>query len=382
MERITLCLLLCTLLLSQCDTTSSNTESSTEEELTYTLIEKPLDSTNESDYLIITPPSLLKTAKELANYRNVNINDDVEDASILTLSELNFNSVENIRTLIKYSLNNWNKKPEYIVLLGNNSLDDNTVSIPFVEDSLQFSFGDNYYIKKRDYTFYDVAIGRIPISNNNDGAKYLDKLKSFENKNDKSILTIADDGWMYLGADGIEHNKNALYTLDSVSSNYSKDTFLLEMFCTCDSSAPLSEDEIKNAKSSFFKKLNNNNGIICYYGHNNTSKWTDEIIFDGTKIDDINKINSTSIYSLGGCIYKDTESSIPLQLLRKEKSGAVAFIGTAGVAYSGVSFLFLSNLWKTYSNSDDISLGKAIKDTQKATNIHTFICLGDPALRS
>lgn len=370
------------LLLMQCDNSTSHIE---EEVINYSEIEDINDTLNECDYLIITPDTLFETAKRLANYRNINSDDDVIKASILKLSTIKWYldniTEETINKTVMFSQLKWLTKPQYIVLLGNNTLDDKlSPSIPFVDES-KSNLGDIFYIALADSIYQNVSVGRIPIRNNLEGNNYIDKLKIFESQKTNRILTIADDNWTPHGYSAIKHNVSAQVTLDSVNNSFEKDCFLLESFSKGDTSTPLTPNEISIAKTDLLTKINDDNQIICYYGHNNSSQWSDELILNGKNSDEIKLIKSISLYSLSGNIYKDVESSLSIQLLCKDKGGAVAYIGTAGTAYAASSFLFLNNLWKTATEHAGYSMGDYMSSAMQATGIKNFNYFGDPALK-
>lgn len=384
--RIFSYLLFLSLLFISCDNTSSNFE---EKEYNYSLITNPTDTTNSCDYLIITPDELFETAKELATYRNNNVNDDVDDAKILKLSDIYWYigeiSINTIKTSIMWPVYRWEIYPEYIVLLGRSELDDkNNDAIPFVTDTAISKYGDNHYIDliKGGEQIYNLSLGRIPIRNNQEGYNYVQKLKKYESTSIKKILSVADDNWVDNHYDAIIHSNSALKLLDSTNNSFEKDTFLLSSF-TSDTSMkgqPLTENEIKIAKNSLFKKINSKNQIITFNGHSNYATWTDEAILDGKDVSDISKIKSTSLFLVNGSIYTDHSSSLPYQLISSNSSGAVGYIGTVSTAYVTSGTVFCSSLLKEYTLNEKISIGKALSRTIKETENQSFVLFGDPAI--
>ncbi len=152
---------------------------------------------NRCDYLVITPRIFSDISKELANYRNQNTFDDVEEARQIILEDLpDYSLLEAPDSLILNALGwackNWAAKPKYVVFIG----DDSARYVP--EDSIFISsgpmpthitgwigngelyndtvleYGDNWY--KMDDMNKAFTIGRIPCETSQQLSLYIDKV--------------------------------------------------------------------------------------------------------------------------------------------------------------------------------------------------------------
>jgi hypothetical protein len=97
------------------------------------LIDDVTATTVSCDYLIIAPPGFLECALRLAAHRNECRSDDVEQAKSVELHAIysRFPAADTepashqIWYALKYAKTNWSEAPDYVVLLGDDSLDYN-----------------------------------------------------------------------------------------------------------------------------------------------------------------------------------------------------------------------------------------------------------------
>jgi hypothetical protein len=131
-----------------------------------------------------------------------------------------------IRNYVQYAYENWNKPPTYVVLWGTGNYDyrkiegnpnyipayqnqnSNIIELGQISDIItSIHVGADTYSTDDYFTnvdskdrWQDIAIGRVPISNNAEGNNYINKLDLYENKSHignwrRNILMHADDGF-------------------------------------------------------------------------------------------------------------------------------------------------------------------------------------------
>jgi hypothetical protein len=151
-----------------------------------------LNHQNQVDYLVITHPNFLQSAKMLASLRGT---QGLKTKVVTTDEKFNAfdygsNEPEAIRRYLNYAYNNYNGPPVALVtLLGNASWDPKFNLSGGVQKSFVPTYGnpasDFYYTLSGSDTALDslplMMISRIPVSSEAQAENYLTKLQEYEN---------------------------------------------------------------------------------------------------------------------------------------------------------------------------------------------------------
>ncbi len=182
-----------------------------------------------AQYIIITDINFNDQANELKNYRESEAEEKL--SSIVVDVDQIYNEfsggtldVSAIRNFIKYAYDNWSIKPEYVLLFGDGNYDykniegNNNFIPPYetydtslfslskikYDELYSFPMDDYYAMVDGNDSRMDLAIGRVPFQTVNEAQIIVDKIKSYENNNDKKpwrnlITIVADDGPQEVG---------------------------------------------------------------------------------------------------------------------------------------------------------------------------------------
>lgn len=143
---------------------------------------------NGADYLIIAPRVLQQTAEQLAEYRTETVGE-VEIAWVqdiyneFSAGKVDPNAIESFMELVNEK---WSQVPQYVVILGKASLDhkdrmgfsDSLVPTRMASTPWGIVSSDPRLIGEAIH--YSFAIGRIPVTSDEDGVAYVEKIKAHE----------------------------------------------------------------------------------------------------------------------------------------------------------------------------------------------------------
>ncbi len=147
-----------------------------------------LSSDNAADYLIITHPEFLEEAGEFADYRQQKENypAGIKIVSVFDIyNEFNYGveSVPVIRDFLRYTLENWQTAPSYLLLFGDASLDyRNRRQFKNFVPSYGAPSSDNWFVNVDGSSdmIPDMVLGRIPVKTREEADGYLEKLRDYE----------------------------------------------------------------------------------------------------------------------------------------------------------------------------------------------------------
>ncbi len=142
---------------------------------------------NRADYLIVAPRALAQTADALASYRDGRKNkveiawlDDIYDEFSAGRTDPSA-----ISDFLSYVYHNWKRVPEYVVLLGNGTLDhknrqdygDSLLPVRMMMSPWGLLVSDNRYTDINGDGQSEYAFGRIPVTTDAQGLAYVDKVR-------------------------------------------------------------------------------------------------------------------------------------------------------------------------------------------------------------
>lgn len=145
-------------------------------------------ASNQADYLIVAPRALAQTADALASYRTgrkskVKIAwlDDIYDEFSAGRTDPSA-----ISDFLAYVHRNWKRVPEYVVLLGNGTLDhknrqgydDSLLPVRMMMSPWGLLVSDNRYTDIDGDGRSEYAFGRIPATTDAQGLAYVDKVRA------------------------------------------------------------------------------------------------------------------------------------------------------------------------------------------------------------
>ena len=367
---------------------------------------------NRCDYLILTPREFSSGAEKLADYRNTIPYDDVQDARFFIINNLpDYLRSTAPDTLIfnalRWALENWILKPQYVVFIGDDSIvrtpgdsifhsggfmsthiewdiSTHIIENGGIKDTIRdtvIEYYDSWYQEdeRRDPLF---SFGRIPCENIEQLEIYLQKIKNYENADagiwNNKVLFFADDSINGGFRDPVPHEHLIWTSFDSINNRFAEFVFFSDF--------PEGNNRVANAKNAFFQAVNNKVNWVILSTHGHPGFVTSEEVL--TAADHVmfnNMQNPVILFSLScsnGAFYKKTDSSMCKSFLFSTNGGAVAYIASPNITYISLNDVFIRKVCNTCNKNPQYSIGHLIKHA-KAGNQSKWIdyeVLGDPAI--
>ncbi len=386
------------------------------------------------DYLIITSDEFRESARELAEFRQQN--DGL--TPLVATQEQIFNEfssgvpdIVGLRDFVKYfynrALDDGVEPPQYLLFFGNTSYDYKNIlegarmpNLVFTFQSNQSlhrvnSFGSDDYFGmldpdegewgRYDDDRVDIGIGRIPVTTPQEARMVVDKLKRYEEPENRgpwrNLFTFtADDGISGNSNDRDLHLLNADGTAVRMDHNRAgtRVNKIYEFAYPVENTG--SGRRRPQASEAFIQSINKGTLVINYSGHGNEQTLSGERLFHSSKIPQLHNRNKPTIFVTATCSfgrYDDTEArSGAEKLLLWDQGGAIAAFTTTRVVYTSRNVNQPNNyslnvkLSREMIEKDDQNLPARLGDIYRETknssvgsafNSRKFILLGDPAMR-
>ncbi len=375
-----------------------------------------------AQYIIITDKNFNEQANELKNYRESEAEEKL--SSIVVDVDQIYNEfsggaldVSGIRNFIKYAYDSWIIQPSYVLLFGDGNYDykniegNNNYIPPYenydtviyhlseikYDELYSFPMDDYYVMVDGNDSQMDLAIGRVPFQTINEAQIVVDKIKSYENNNDKDpwrnlITIVADDGPQEVGFDDRSTHTDQAENLANIyiPGSFDLDKIYLPAYPVVITGAGRTKPQVNEA---IIAAINEGTLLLHYVGHGNDHVWAHESVFENTT--SIPRLHNSRYFFLTvascefGYFDKTIVQSGSEQLLLKENSGAIGVFSATRPVYSpnnaALSYALYTYLLKSRDSLNmPITIGKAYvmtKNSRSDQNDKRFVLLCDPALR-
>jgi len=349
-------------------------------------------STNETEYLIITPSYLASAAQALADMHADSVEVDFRlNTEVVTVENIAVDPTNNdIREYIITKILN-NSYLKFLLLFGDE------IDIPPIYNNGEYP-SDDFYTTVNDDNMGDpqLASGRIPVSNVNDAWIVVDKIKNYTLRPTSGIwrskmALVADDLYRSCSYDNGESSHtvnsdniyNALHELLPILPFYGVHYGLQQTSSGC-AYPDLTRDLIRT--------INNGVGLINYVGHGDPETWASEKLISKSR--DLTLIqpdeNKLAIWIAGTCSFGkyNSENSFMEALLIKE-DGAIAVVATTDAVGYTENSNYLNNIFgltdsqgiqQFINGNSPVRLGELVLNAKNGS-YHKFHTFGDPALR-
>lgn len=368
-----------------------------------------------SQYVIIAHKDFSAEAQRLADYRS-NESPFPLSSTLIYIDEI-YNEFScgsldpiAIRDFLVYAYENWEIKPELVLLFGDGDYDyynvegKNSNFIPTYQTreslyELASYPSDDFYSRiVGEDSIPDIGIGRVNVTTSADAEIVVDKIINYETSIDRSlwrniITLVADDGPTSTGNDGDTHTRQS----ENLAKAYIPKTFdqkkiYLAAYPTIVTGSGRRKPAVNQA---IVDAINNGTLIVNFIGHGNPDVWTHENVFyKDITIPQLQNDNyfflSAATCDFGRYDEPDDQSGTEIMLL-KESSGIIGAFTASRAVYSNLNAalnrIFFDNLLdKKDSKGLPLRLGVAYMYTKATgtidlTNDEKYILFGDPALR-
>ncbi|MFN3196549.1 MAG: type IX secretion system sortase PorU [Chlorobiota bacterium] len=379
------------------------------------------DSKFNHDVIVITNKKLQESAKKFKEYRESNSDLDIGIFYVDDIyNEYNAGTMDitAIRDFVAQAMANWDNKPSYLVLWGDGhydyrgivsdlenlvpphqSDDENTV-MNFVQS---YSTDDYYARVVGNDRVIDLAVGRLPINNEQEAQVVLDKIKHYEQNSEISnwrtrISLVADDG--FSGTENAEGNGDGpLFVIDSEEFSYTRVPDFMEQKKIYSVEYPTQYTAAGNRKPTVnadILKTVNEDGVLLlnWYGHGNPQVWSHEAILD-RDVTVRQMVNYDRLFFLTAATcdfakYDNVDSKSGAEtMLLNEFGGAIGVFASARVVYASGNHDINRAFYNTMFTRDSTTgkyptMGEIIynlKLTFNGTNDEKYLLIGDPTGR-
>ena len=380
------------------------------------------------NYIIITSPTFLPYAEELAQYRS----DQGLDALVVTQEQI-FNEFSGgvtdpsaIRDFLKYlwdrALAQGQQLPEHLLLFGDATFDTKNIKSGFTNYVITFQSSESIHRTNSygtdDYFAYmddgegifgssdrvDLGVGRISAQTRSEARIALDKIYRYEDPTNagewQNLFTFAGDDDFpeparnrdlhVLNADGTAIRMN----LDEPGARLKK----IYLFAYPEEITAAGR-QFPAATQDLIDTFNRGMLVFNYSGHGNAQTLTDEELFLSDYIPQLNNQNKLALVVTATCQFGryddiDTQSGAE-KLVLAENGGAIASFTTTRVVYTssstsalnfGLNIALSQKMLERDAEGRPLRLGDIFLRTKNTSigselNARKFILLGDPALR-
>ena len=290
-----------------------------------------------------------------------------------------------IRAFLQNAEAVWSRKPQYLLLVGDASLDPRNylglgdfdfVPTRIIETAAFKTATDDWFSDFKQNGFETIATGRLPVRTASDAALVVSKIVNYEKG-------LAGGGYA---------NQQALLVADQ---NIGADFTNATKFAATDLPSALKPTEIfadgmdPNAVSQqVFTALNSGPLLVNYSGHGSVEQWSFADFLDNSSAANLTNGDQLSLYLLMDCLngfFHDVYStSLAESLLLAPNGGAVAVWASSGFTNQAPQASMNQALLQLLKTNPSMPIAKAIVQAKTGVTDNdvrrTWIFFGDPAM--
>ncbi|MDT3696559.1 MAG: type IX secretion system sortase PorU [Ignavibacterium sp.] len=369
-------------------------------------------------FIIITHKDFKEAANILKNYRETKA--QVPISTYVADIEQIYNEFSGglldptaLRDYLKFAYENWQIKPEYVLLFGKGTYDyknlegysDNFVPTwQTVESNIYINGGnsfttDDYFVRIVGIDDkVDLALGRITCATPAEANIFVNKIINYEQNSEKGlwrnlITLVADDG---LKSDGTYEGSEHTDPCEKLANIYFPGSFNFnKIYSAAYPDVITGQGRRKpEVNKAIIDAINNGTLFLNYIGHGSPELWAHEVIFEKSVV--LPQLNNDKYFFLSAATCDFGYFDIPNYkssaeaLLFLPNSGAIATYTANRVVFStpnhNLNFLFVQYLFKSQRDTLNLSIpiGKAslkYKEDHFTINDMKYNIFGDPTLR-
>ena len=289
-----------------------------------------------------------------------------------------------IRDFLRNAESQWTRKPQYLLLVGDASLDPRNylglgdfdfVPTRIIETAAFKTASDDWFSDFKQNGFETIATGRIPARTASDAALVVSKILNYEK-----------------GLAGGAGNQQALLVADQ---NIGADFTTATKFAATDLPSSLQPTEIfadgmdpSVVTQQIFTALNSGPLLVNYSGHGSVEQWSFADFLDDTSVATLTNGDQLSVYLLMDCLngfFQDVYStSLAETLLLAPNGGAVAVWASSGFTNQPPQASMNQALLQILKTSPSTPIAAAIVQAKTGVTDNdvrrTWIFFGDPAM--
>lgn len=369
-----------------------------------------LHSKYDFDYLIITHPDFYSQSQRLkAIHSQI---DDLE-IEIVTPQQIynefscGAQDITAIRDYIRMIYKKSGKRLRYVLLFGDASYDFRNKSgqvcfIPSYESEISCSNNclvtDDYFVCMDDNegimdntSIVDVAIGRMPVTNQDDATAMVDKVESYVNNSDdnmgqwRKVITFVTDDDQHYYMNYAEQLEDVIR--DNGGEDVSIDKIYLDAYPQVATSSGQRSPECNAAITN---RVELGTSIINYIGHAGEVGWAAERILTNEDIFSWRNSSKLHLMVTASCEFSrfddHTRTSAGEYVFLNHNGGAVAMMTTARVTFGSENHKLMKLLYKhlfDIEGGEYIAMGDVYVHAKQVGDFNSkaYVFFGDPAIK-
>ena len=315
-----------------------------------------------ADFIILTSPEFRQAADRLAAYREQPAHGDLRTLVVDVNQIYNefgggLPDITAIRDYLKYTYDNWTRKPQFVLFFGGASYDYKAIlgskssyvptwQTDLSTDDVDTWCTDDYFAEFGGNFTPSLVLGRISSRSLAEANIVVDKLMRYEDQSVRDnwkmrICYVGDDAWTSEGGetgDGTLHSANSevLASPQYTPEEFEKKKIYIAEYPTLTTA----QGRLKpGAYQAIIDQINQGILIFNYTGHGNPTQLAHENIFNvQTSIPQLVNTNRLAVFFLATCNFSQfddpkryTGSEI---LMNKPDGGSVAVISASRKVYA------------------------------------------------
>lgn len=290
-----------------------------------------------------------------------------------------------IRSFLTDAALHWNRKPQYVLLVGGASFDPRDylglgefdfVPTRLIETAAFKTASDDWFTDFNESGFGTIPIGRLPVHTPEDVDLLVSKIVSYErggsaNSWNSQALFIADQN--------IDANFSGAAT--SAATAVPASLQVTKLFAD-------GEDPVA-ARAQILAALNNGSLLVNYHGHGSEQQWSFSDLFDTNDVAALSNGNRLPVYLLMDCLngfFQDVYAeSLGVSLLMAPNGGAVSVWTSSGFTDEAPQSSMNLAFFREFASHPTEPIGKIALFAKQGTTDkdvrRTWNLLGDPAMK-
>ena len=351
----------------------------------------------EGDYVIVTPSDtlgrdLLQPLIELHESEGYR----VTCVSLDTIyNEFNF-GIPNplaIQAFLKYGYTNWDKKPKFLLLIGDANYSrrfnptENMLPSPWYQT---YKFGgapsDHIFtLLDGDDDAPEIAVGRFPVATREELIKLVGKTVNHIQTPHASW----QNSYLLIGSDAkgeTFYNQSEYLIANILPPKMEPKRLYLAGNIT---------DPFVGGKEDLRQYFSNGLGLINFRGHGGGAIWKDKDLMtneDGELLENLDKLPIITSMTCFTADFASTQRCLGETLLLAENGGAIGFWGASGTGWTNTDFWFIQEVYKIMADEPELTIGETLQkaktifrlkysNSESISDVYQYNYLGDPAVR-
>ena len=368
---------------------------------------------HKADVIIVTHQDFMSQALQLADHKRRFAGYDVEVVDIENiLNEFGWGLLDPvaIRDFVAYAYYNWQKKPRYLIFLGDGDYDYRNIEnkndknwIPPYQTTEPSELDNRNlegffaYVSGND-RIMDLAVGRIAVKTAEEAQNVVDKIIFYETDPEygfwRTVLTMVADDELVRG--GVGNETFHVIDADNIAENYVPDYINVRKIYLMEyrgvRSASISGIRKPEAQLDLINQINEGTLILNYIGHGNPQQWAHEVVFmqseDYPRVQNGKRLNFIVAATCDfGRFDMPNAQSFAEDLLNARNRGVIGLVTASRAVYASQNAAFNIQYYRQIfqDNLQTIPVGDALvlarMFTNNIINDEKYTILGDPTLK-